>query len=222
MLDLLKRLNPHVRFHSVDSEAFKAYGRIVEEYNFEGLIKYMEGKTSIPEAGNTYVASVKEMEATPIHSQIKEDFYGSMPIQIGYCNGRNSTLNGLEYHKGSEINVAVTDMVLLLGKIQDIRDNKYDADNAEAFFIPEGTAVELYGTTLHFSPCRTSNKGFKCIVILPAGTNLPLENKAPGKGEAKLLFMKNKWLLAHPERKPLIEKGAYPGIIGENLEVHFE
>ena len=46
-----------------------------------------------------------------------------MPIQIGYCNGPNSTLNGLEYHKSSEINIAITDMVLLLGKVQEVENN---------------------------------------------------------------------------------------------------
>jgi hypothetical protein len=35
----------------------------------------------------------------------------------------------------------------------------------------------------------------------------------------KLLFARNKWLLAHPERKPLMERGAWPGIIGNNIEI---
>ena len=43
--------------------------------------------------------------------------FGEMEIQIGYCNGHNSMLNALEYHKSSEINVAATDAVLLLGSI---------------------------------------------------------------------------------------------------------
>ena len=43
-----------------------------------------------------------------------------MPIQIGYCNGNNNKLNGLEYHRDSEINIAVTDMVLMIGMEQDL------------------------------------------------------------------------------------------------------
>jgi hypothetical protein len=33
--------------------------------------------------------------------------------------------------------------------------------------------------------------------------------------------MKNKWLIAHPDREVLIQKGAYPGIIGGNVRVYY-
>jgi hypothetical protein len=32
--------------------------------------------------------------------------------------------------------------------------------------------------------------------------------------------MKNKWLIAHSEREQLINKGAHPGIKGENIKVY--
>ena len=105
----------------------------------------------------------------------------NMPIEIGYCNGQNSTLNGLEYHIGSEINVAVTDLVLMLGKLQDVDNYQYKTEDVEIFFVKKGTALQLYETTLHFSPSKTDLKGFKCIVILPRGTNEPLKNGKPGK-----------------------------------------
>jgi hypothetical protein len=161
------------------------------------------------------------MENTIIKNQLQEAFYGDMPIQIGYCNGPNSTLNGLEYHKSSEINIAITDMVLLLGKVQDVEDNFFNSNDVIAFFIPKGTAVELYSTTLHFAPCKVNNEGFKTIVILPKGTNDPLlSNIQKRTKEDELLFMKNKWLIAHPEREQLINKGAHPGIKGENIKVY--
>ena len=60
-------------------------------------------------------------------------------------------LNALEYHRSSEANVAVTDIILLLGQQSDItEDFTYDTAQLEAFFIPAGTAVELYATTLHY------------------------------------------------------------------------
>ncbi|MEH7071381.1 DUF4867 family protein, partial [Priestia megaterium] len=164
---------------------------------------------------------VTEMENTIIKNQLQEALYGEMSIQIGYCNGPNSTLNGLEYHKSSEINIAITDMVLLLGKVQEVENNVFHSNDVIAFFVPKGTAVELYSTTLHFAPCKVNNEGFKTIVILPKGTNDPLSTNIQKRTkEDELLFMKNKWLIAHPEREQLINKGAHPGIKGENIKVY--
>ena len=88
--------------------------------------------------------------------------------------------------------------------------------------MPKGTAVEMYQTTLHLSPCRVCDAGFKGVVILPRGTNTPLDEKTPnGDPESKLLLQRNKWVIAHPEREPLIKQGAYPGLLGENKELHY-
>lgn len=219
MLTSLKEKNGKLHLFDITSDAFQPYGRIISGYDFSQLVNYMETKTGIPDEGNVYVASDSEMEQFAIKEKLEDHFYGGMEIEVGYCNGRNSTLNGLEYHKGSEINVAITDLVLLLGRVQDITDQKYSVENLEAFFVPKGTVLEMYGTTLHFSPCKVTDYGFKCIVILPKGTNTPIEKKEIVFQEDEFLFMKNKWLLAHPERTVLIEKGAFPGIIGENIEV---
>ena len=94
----------------------------------------------------------------------------------------------------------------------------------EAFFVPAGTAVELYATTLHYTPIGTKENdyAFKTGVILPFGTNFPLgvklgaeaeEEKLP---EEKLLFAKNKWLIAHEEGG---EEGAFIGLTGKNISV---
>lgn len=218
MLDRLNEINKIV-IKDVNGASFKKYGRIVDEYDTEELLTFLDKNTEIPEKKNVYVASDKGMEELSIKNELEKGFYGNMEIEIGYCNGRNSSLNGLEYHKGSELDLPCTDMVLLLGNIWDIENNKYDSSNVEAFFIPKGTMVELYGTTLHFSPCKVNEEGFKCAIILPGGTNTPLDKQDRKNGEEQLLFMKNKWLLAHPERDALVKKGAYPGIYGENLTI---
>lgn len=216
----MKDLNKHIPFYHIEDSKFKHYGKVINEYDFNELETYMDSLT-IPQDQNVYVASVTEMENTIIKNQLQEAFYGEMSIQIGYCNGPNSTLNGLEYHKSSEINIAITDMVLLLGKVQEVENNVFHSSDVIAFFVPKGTAVELYSTTLHFAPCKVNNEGFKTIVILPKGTNDPLSTNIQKRTkEDELLFMKNKWLIAHPEREQLINKGAHPGIKGENIKVY--
>lgn len=212
---------------SVYDEEFKTYGRIVSGYDFSQWIAYMENNTDIPENGNQYIASVSEMEDMPATKDLQDFYYGGMPIQVGFCNGRNSTYNGFEYHKCSEINIAVTDFMLVLGHLWDVDNHTYDMTKAKVFFVPKGTALEMYQTTLHLSPCKTSDEGFKDIVVLQKGTNTPLERKPVSwKEEMRdtedvLLLQKNKWVIAHEERKPLIDQGAYPGALGENRELKY-
>ena len=178
--------------HMVEIGFFIVFG-----YDFQEIVTYMEKETEIPENGNVYVASVPEMEKTEIYGEVQNNLYGGMPIQIGYCNGKNSTYNGFEYHKGSEINIAVTDFMLVLGHTFLIaKDGTYKIEDATVFFVPKGTAIEMFQTTLHLSPCRVTDEGFKGIVILPRGTNTPLEKKPDNKeGENKLLLQKN-WILS--------------------------
>ncbi|MGL5427873.1 MAG: DUF4867 family protein [Cetobacterium sp.] len=223
MLNKLNQLN-NLEILSCSSEEFKRYGKVISGYDFNELVQYAEKNTLIPPSGNIYVGSVEEMEGfAPLFSSLKSNFYGGMETQIGYCNGNNSFLNGLEYHKSSEINVAVTDLVLLLAKTTEIKESQLDSSVVKAFLLPRGMAVELYSTTMHFAPCKVSNDGFKCIVILPKETNtdISLEDKDILTEEDKFLFKRNKWLLVHGDKQDLIAKGAFHGISGENLEIKF-
>ena len=205
MLEHLNQVND-VIIRSVEDPEFASYGRIVTGYDFSPLLTYLEEKTEIPEAGNIYVASEPGLEAFPVMQALQNSFYGEMPIQIGYCNGRNTTYNGFEFHKGSEINVAAT----------------YRVEDAKVFFVKKGTAIEMYQTTLHLSPCRVTDEGFRDVVVLPRGTNTPLEHKGEAaEAEAGLLLQKNKWVIAHPDREPLIKQGAHPGLLGENKELFY-
>lgn len=221
MIDRLNEVND-VEVCSVRDPAFLSYGRMVTGYDFSSWIAYMEQQTVIPDDGNRYLPSVPELEDMAEAAMVKNEIYGGMEIQVGYCNGKNSTYNGFEYHKGSEINIAVSDFMLVLGHTWDIQNNTYHTDDARVFFVEKGTAVELYQTTLHLSPCRVCEEGFRDIVILPKGTNTPLTVRtAPKEPEGRLLLMKNKWVLAHPERAALIKQGAYPGILGENKKLSY-
>ena len=164
-----------VEIISIRDDRFSRYGRIVEGFDVSGLIRCMEEDTVIPEKGNIYVPSLKELEDLPVSREIEKLIYKGTPIQVGYCNGRNSTYNGFEYHKAIEVHVAVDDFMLVMGHCYDISDDlKYSVDQAEVFYIERGTVFEIFGTTLHLSPLRVSDRGFRNVVILPRGTNTPL------------------------------------------------
>lgn len=218
MIEFLKSKN-NIDIVSIQDKSFCKYGRVVDEYDFVELIDFIDKNTEIPQEGNVYVPNVKDTHQLKISQELYKDFYGEMPVQIGYCNGHNVRLDALEYHKSSEINIAITDSILLMATLQDIEDNALEVSKIKAFYIGKGEAVELYATTLHFSPCAVHEEGFKMIIILPEGTNLPLVKK-PASSDPTL-WMKNKWLIAHKDAGRLIEKGVYEGIVGDNIIINF-
>ena len=200
----------------VTDPAFKAYGRVITGYDFSGLLKAME-QTPLPE-DVIYMPSLPEMEALPAAKELENGIYGQMPIQIGCCNGHNKKLNAVEYHRDSEVDIAVDDLILILGKQQDIEeDHTYDTSRMEAFLVPAGTAVEVYATTLHYAPCHVKDEGFRCVIVLPRDTNLDMEPVEVKDPEDRLLFARNKWLIGHAQGG--LPEGAFIGLKGENLSV---
>lgn len=205
-----------IKIQKVTDASFKKYGRILTaDYDVAELIDEMQ-KMPCP-ADVVYEPSVKELEALPVMKTFTDSLYGGLPIQIGYCNGHNNLLNAVEYHRSSEVNVAATDLILLIGMQQDIEEDfTYDTKNIEAFLVPKGTMIEVYATTLHYAPCSVDGKEFRCVVVLPKDTNLDLEVKPEGAREDKLLVARNKWLIGHEEAKI---DGAFNGLKGENISV---
>lgn len=196
---------------------FVKYGHIIEDYNFGKIINTLNNISEKPDDKVIYIPSEKELENHKIHTKLQDNFYGGMPIQIGYCNGYNRALNCLEYHRGSEINIAADDVILLLAPKQKIIDNKLNTSQVEAFLLPMGKAVVLYETTLHYAPCSAAdNTSFRVVIVLPKDTNTQKPNITPTNNEDKMLFARNKWLLAHKDA-PEAKNGAYIGLAGENI-----
>ena len=177
-----------MEIYSIKDEKFRRYGKVWSGFDCTRLIREME-HTPLPE-DVIYVPSMEELEVLPEAGEFARRIYGGLPIQIGYCNGSNHRLNALEYHRNSEINIAVTNMVLLLGWLPDVTDAfTYDTSRVEAFFVPAGPVVEMY-TEIDFA--------------------------LPKSGEDALMTAKNKWLIAHEEAGI---RGAFNGLLGVNIEV---
>lgn len=220
MLAELQKANPHIEIKSTVSPSFRDYAMVVEPEPLARLFRQLDSETEIPESGNLYIASVPGLEQGEAFHLLQEGYYGGMPIQIGYCNGKNRRLNALEYHRGCEVTLAVTDFVLLLARFVDIRDGKLDSELVNAYYIQHGESFALLESTLHFSPCAVRSSGFKAGIVLPRGTNTTCQiGREPVFGQDPMLFMRNKWLIAHPDSVPAREKGAYAGIVGKNIEI---
>ena len=140
---------------SVTDPAFAAYGKVLDGYDTKELLGTLEAVTPLPE-GVEYVPSQPELEALPIAGQLADNAYGGMPIQLGWCNGHNTKLNCLEYHRDSEFNCGTEDFILLLAREDEVVDGKLDTAKVKAFRVPAGVLVEVYATTLHYAPCSAA------------------------------------------------------------------
>ncbi|KHL97160.1 hypothetical protein QW71_03125 [Paenibacillus sp. IHB B 3415] len=219
IIEQLREKNKELDIQDVSSSEFANYGNLLTGINVNAITIYARDKFTIPAEGNQYVASVAELEGSGTVRRIRDEVFGELPVQIGFCAGRNTKLTGVEYHQGSEVVIAVTDCIHLLGRRQDIRANTYDSGQIKAFYQPKNTAIELYSTTLHYAPCKVTDEGYLTLVVLPAGTNAPLDSDAKERSNI-LLTKKNKFLMVHATQKEKIAAGVYPGLLGHM--VHFE
>ncbi len=203
-----------MKIYRVTDKEFAQFGRVIDIDASE--IIALGSKQVMPAEGSVYEPSREEFEKLAIRDTLESEIFGQLPMQLGYCYGHNDTLNALEWHKCSEVNIAVTDLILLLGDVRDLDTNsEYDSAKVKAFKVLKGEAIEVYSTTLHFCPIETQKEGFGCVVGLQQGTNTSLDFKP----QDKLLFKKNKWLIAHKDNKALIDKGVFGGIYGENYKL---
>ena len=202
---------------SVYDSAFKPYGRVVEGYPTEGLVKALA--TTPCTDGVVYLPRVEVLHSAPNAAKIGEGLYGGMPYELGYCNGHNTKLNCLEFHRDSEFNLGTEDFVLLLARQEEIAGGKLDTAKVKAFRVPAGTLVEVYATTLHYAPCHVdAAKGFRVLVALPKGTNTAKPAIKNDGGDDPQLWARNKWLFAHPDSAEA-KAGAYVGLVGENVHI---
>lgn len=207
-----------MQIKQISDPAFSQYGKILGQ-DYGTLLEALSKHTPKPEDSVVYIPSDAVLESLPEFQILRDRVYGGMPIQVGYCNGSNRKLNCLEYHRGSEVNIASDNIVLLLAGLQKVRGNFLDTQEIEAFFVPKGSAVLLYETTLHYAPCNEpGGDGFRVAIVLPRGTNGDKPTAAGNGEEERLLWACNKWLIAHPDSGEA-KQGAFAGLSGENIEI---
>jgi hypothetical protein len=218
MIEQLQRANPQIKFHGAESTEFRNYGQLLGRKEATALIQKCRESIQIPQEGVIYKPSLNELESDPFMDTLRQ-YFGQMDIQCGVCMGRNKLMGGMEFHKSSEIHIAVTDMVMLLADMRAIDQNmRLDSQTVQAFYFENGNIIELYATTLHYCPCEIDESGFCSIVVLPIYSNTPLNDDE--KVNDPLLFAKNKWLIAHEENEKLIQRGAKPGIYNCNWMIY--
>lgn len=207
----LKHLNSHITILSLqDSPKHKLFCQVEGD-----MSAFLDAACVLdPQPENAYLPCDESMTANPAAREIERSVFGELPVQAGWNHGGNTRMNGMEWHQSSEVIVACSDLVLLLGDHEDIKDDVYDASLAFGLYLQKGEAVQLLPLTLHLAPLPVRGGRFIAAILLPRGTNLPLQSGICGTRRAV-----NKWLLVHPENQRGIALGGKVGIQGENLAI---
>jgi len=208
-----------MKIYSVLDPEFKAYGQVVTGLDdaVAEILTALE-TTPLPEAVG-YVPTDPVLQNLPAAEVIRDHCYGGMPTQLGWCNGHNTMLNALEYHRDSEFNLGTEDFILLLGLQADIKDGILDTDTIKAFRCPKGVLIEVFATSLHYAPCHCDPaKGFRVLVALPWLTNTERPEIEIKNAEDEILTARNKWLLPHPDSNEA-KSGVRVGMRGENINI---
>ena len=201
----------------VTDASFAPYGRVVEGYDVAPLLAALE-KTPLTDSV-VYGPREELLHQAEGADKVGEALFGGMPFQLGWCNGRNTRLNCLEFHRDSEFNLGTEDFILLIAKQGEIVNGVLDTACVKAFRVPAGVLVECYATTLHYAPCHTdAQKGFRVMVALPAGTNTDYRPEGGANTMDRMLWARNKWLLAHAESSEAAQ-GAVVALQGENIDI---
>ena len=207
-----------MKIYSIYDPEFAAYGKVLDGYDLQPILDRLNECTPLPD-GIIYVPEEPAIQSLPAAKELGISLYGGLPVQFGFCNGHNTKLNCLEYHRDSEFNLGTEEFILILAKEGEVKDWKLDTSLCKAFRVPAGVLVEVYATSLHYAPCHTDPaKGFRVLVALPRGTNYEMPETGGKTFEDRLMRASNKWLLAHPDTQEA-KDGAHIGLIGENLDI---
>ena len=208
-----------MKIYSVYDPEFKAYGQIVTGMD-DAVQQILSALATTPCTDHVeYVPTDPVLQDLPAAKLVSDHCFGGMPAQLGWCNGHNTKLNCLEYHRDSEFNLGTEDFILLIARQEEIENGLLDTAKVKAFRVPAGVMVEVYATTLHYAPCHADpEKGFRVLIGLPLNTNTDYRPEGGANQKDATLWALNKWLLAHPESTEA-KNGAKVGLTGINIDL---
>lgn len=223
-IDQLQQLNLDIKIFSVTDKVFLSFGRILFDAKADQAIAAARKMWKVSD-GVGASASVSQFEADQdLQATIGLRIFAEMPVEVGWVYGRNSKLNGLEYHQGSEVHIPLEDCIFLLADWREIEWDmapSLDTKHIRAFYVPKGFITELKAWSLHYVPINVSKKtGFCNIFILPRGTGEPLQHSKSDAPDYRMMIARNQWLMVHPDAKDLVDSGNYIGLIGKNIEIN--
>lgn len=164
MLEKLKKLNPDIEIFDVTSEEFTTFGRIIKGMDVTEIITEAKKIEMIGNDSN-YKPSVEAFEKLNIAGEIKIKLFGESEIQVGYCWGYNSIFGATEWHTSSEINIAVTDLLIIVGHVWDVKDNTIDTSKFRLSMFIRVQFWSVMQQLCIMAPVRLKNKDLGGLLL---------------------------------------------------------
>ena len=219
MYERIKKLNPNISLITTNDKEFRRYGQVIDKHDFIKAKKYVDEKIEIDQDRIVYEPSNEHLESLKAYVEFENEIFGGMAIQMGICYGKNRRINMLEYHKSSEVFIAITPCVIFFGTQENMNNNTYDSENLTGVFLNKYEAIEIFGSVIHTAPLHVLDEGFKGIPIIIKGSNVAYDNNASKDGENLISFGRNKWAIVHEDFEN--KRGRYVGLVGENKEIKY-
>ena len=205
-----------MKIYSVNDPEFKPYGRVVT--GLEAAKQRSCRRWQPPRCRKLPTMWPRSLFCRAARMvEVSEHLFGGMPVQL-LCNGHNTKLNCLEYHRDSEFNLGTEDSSCCWPRW---------TTSPMASWTPQRSRLSAHRQAPWWKftppPCIThpamwTRPSFRVLVALPQGTNTAKpEIKADGGDDAQL-WACNKWLLAHVESSEAAA-GAYVGLEGVNIDI---
>lgn len=210
-INKIEQLNKHRKIYDTSSKEFQKYGSVLP-YSAQEIIDNFKEGYNYPAK---YCPNDENLFSFPLIQTIETEVYGELQIQVGMVSGRNDSLTGIEYHIGSEVNIALTDCILLLGEPKNLQEETIDGEELVSIYVKKGEIIEIYSKVLHYTPIEVDTCGMAMLVILLEGTNTDLEYYHRGNA----LIKKNKWYVTHKSQKKKIELGYKVALLGEKIVI---
>ncbi|MGM9904900.1 DUF4867 family protein [Lactobacillus sp.] len=214
-LEAFRQANPDLTILEASDPDFAQYG-VKYDYPLDEIEQVM-AQVEMPAKGSSYLQKIPALEKTETIQRIGRDVFAGMPVDAGATIGHTDDFSAFEYHQCSELNIMLDDVLMVLAKRQTLdQRGKIDPQkDGQLFYVPKGSIVELYNTTLHYAPIQITKAGYKVIVVVLHGTNLPLPDGF--KSDNPRVVKQGKFQVVHPSRKDKIAQGYQVALTGDLL-----
>lgn len=211
-----------MHIYSVNDPEFKSYGNVWDDVPSELTSPVLEAlsATPIPE-GSKYVASAPELEGVKDADKLGFLMFGGRPSSSAGATATTHASTAWSITAPASLTWAPATLSCSWRIAGRSRTASSTPRASRRSACRRGTVVEVFNTTLHYTPCMVDDGGFQVMVALPAGTNGPRPEAAadvPAVGDSYCYWKADKWVLCHAD-SPKAAEGGYVSLFGKNLDI---
>ncbi len=175
----------------LNEETIKPFGRIRKSHDFIGAKRYIASLSCI-ENSLIHIESDEHLASLKAYREVSEEYYGRLPVRIGYYIGYNEIESPCRYHKSSTLFVAVSECQIGVSTMCEFGK---EIPLFNYFTIPQNTIFELFGSMIFTRPHNRSGKEIRLIEMYAGNRDEQFSKDFEWESdyEARYLECQNTW-----------------------------